>query len=122
MKRIIKNYLLRFASKLTREQEKMLQLVGRRQAQELHYKRCQSLTEAEFSVYSQYGEDGIIQYLISRIDIPNKIFIEFGVENYREANTRFLLVNNNWSGLVIDSCRSNIHYIRKDPIYWKHQL
>ena len=61
-----------------------------------------SLDEVEFQVFSQRGEDGIIQYIINKIEIPNKIFIEFGVETYTEANTRFLLFNNNWSGLVID--------------------
>ena len=80
------------------------------------------ITQTEFKVYSQWGEDGIIQYLINNIEIPNKIFIEFGVENYTESNTRFLLQNNNWSGLVIDGSQSNIEYIKKDPIYWKYNL
>ena len=49
--------------------------------------------EYEFKVFSQFGEDGLIQYLIKNLDISNKRFIEFGVENYEEANTRFLLEN-----------------------------
>src|SRR5688500_10590447 len=61
-----------------------------------------SLAEVEFQVFSQWGDDGIIQYLVNKLDIPNKVFVEFGVENYRESNTRFLLINNKWSGLVID--------------------
>jgi hypothetical protein len=76
----------------------------------------------EFSVFSQSGDDGIVQYLVSNIAIENKIFIEFGVEDYKESNTRFLLINNNWQGLVIDSSQANIEYIRKDPIYWKYDL
>src|ERR1700744_5508213 len=60
-----------------------------------------SINEVEFQVFSQFGDDGIIQWLISKIDIPNKTFIEFGVENYIESNTRFLLINNKWKGLVI---------------------
>lgn len=78
--------------------------------------------DAEFSVFSQWGDDGIIQYLIKRINIKNKVFIEFGVENYLESNTRFLLINNNWSGLVIDGSEDNINYIKKDSLYWKHNL
>src|SRR5882762_7163690 len=50
------------------------------------------LSEVEFQVFSQWGDDGIIQYLINKIEIPNKTFIEFGVENYKESNTRFLLI------------------------------
>lgn len=81
-----------------------------------------SLDEVEFQVFSQRGEDGIIQYLISKIDIPNKIFVEFGVETYTESNTRFLLINNNWSGLVIDGSDKNIKFIKNDFIYWKYDI
>lgn len=82
----------------------------------------EDIHKSEFKVFSQFGEDGIIQYLINNIDIENKIFIEFGVENYTESNTRFLLMNNNWKGLVIDGNKANIEYIRNDPLYWKYDL
>ena len=54
---------------------------------------AQSLSprDYEFKVYSQWGEDGIIDYLTSVIPIPNRSFVEFGVETYVEANTLFLL-------------------------------
>lgn len=81
-----------------------------------------SLIEAEFKVFSQWGDDGIIQYLIHHLDIENKLFIEFGVENYTEANTRFLLMNDNWSGLVMDGSEKNINYIKNDEIYWRYDL
>jgi hypothetical protein len=81
-----------------------------------------SLHELEFQVYSQWGDDGIIQYLVNRINVPNKIFVEFGVENYKESNTRFLLINNNWSGLVIDGSAENIEYIRNDIISWAYDI
>ncbi len=81
-----------------------------------------SLADVEFQVFSQFGDDGIIQYLISKLDIPNKTFVEFGVENYREANTRFLLVNNNWKGLVIDGSQKNIDFINSDAMSTLFQL
>lgn len=81
-----------------------------------------NINENEFSAFSQFGEDGIIQYLISNLDIKYKTFIEFGVENYEEANTRLLLENNCWSGLVLDSSKKNIDYIKKKDFYWKHSL
>lgn len=81
-----------------------------------------SLADVEFKVFSQWGDDGIIQYLINKIDIPNKVFIEFGVENYRESNTRFLMINNKWTGLVIDGSKKNIEYIKKDIISWAYAL
>ena len=84
--------------------------------------KVQNLQDAEFKVFSQWGDDGIIQYLIKNIEISSERFIEFGVENYLESNTRFLLKNNNWQGLVMDGSSENIEYIKKDAIYWKHSL
>lgn len=81
-----------------------------------------SINEVEFKVFSQWGDDGIIQYLINHINIPNKIFVEFGVETYHESNTRFLLMNNNWSGLVIDGSKENIKAILSQDIYWKFDI
>lgn len=81
-----------------------------------------NVSDVEFKVFSQWGEDGIIQYLINKIPIERKVFVEFGVENYTESNTRFLLMNNNWSGLIIDGNKANIDYVKSDDIYWKYNL
>jgi len=75
-----------------------------------------------FKVFSQWDEDGIIQYLISKIPIKNKTFIEFGVENYEESNTRFLLVNDHWQGLVMDAREADIRYIQRHRMYWQYDL
>lgn len=85
-------------------------------------KRLETIQDAEFKVFSQWGDDGVIQYLINHLEIENKFFVEFGVEDYLESNTRFLLINNNWSGLVIDGSEMNVAKIKKDEIYWKHDL
>jgi len=79
-----------------------------------------SLRDIEFKVFSQFGDDGIIQYLIHRLEPLPDSFIEFGVENYRESNTRFLLLNNNWCGLVLDGNQKWVDQIRSDEIYWRH--
>jgi hypothetical protein len=84
--------------------------------------KIESLSDAGFSIYSQFDEDGIIEWLIQRLPISSNRFIEFGVENYIESNTRFLLKNRNWKGLIMDSSPSYIDYIHKDNIYWRHDL
>lgn len=94
----------------------------------LHSKRVSmfdvldNIHDAEFRVFSQWGDDGIIQYLVNRIPIHEKKFIEFGVANYEESNTKFLLMNNNWSGLIMDSSEININHIKGSDIYWRHDL
>jgi len=70
----------------------------------------------EFSVFSQYGEDGIIQHLVNTVKPRIKEFVEIGVENYEESNTRFLVINNYWRGLVVDGSPSNVEFIRRDPL------
>lgn len=80
------------------------------------------ISDAEFKVFSQFGDDGIIQYLIHQLKVAPQTFVEFGVENYTEANTRFLLVNDNWKGLVMDGGESHIASIQGEEIYWRHDL
>ena len=80
------------------------------------------LHQVEFKVFSQFGDDGIIQYLVHRLQPLPDTFVELGVENYRESNTRFLLVNNNWCGLVLDGDDDSINYIQRDEIYWRNTL
>lgn len=82
------------------------------------------IQDAEFKVFSQFGEDGIIQYLIRRVGIPRdqQQFVEFGVESYVEANTRFLLMNDNWRGLIMDGSDENIAAVKARDLYWRHDL
>ena len=96
--------------------------LGRIESRQLSIIKSDNLNDYEFRVFSQWGEDGIIQHLIRHIDIPGKSFVEFGVQDYREANTRFLLVNNNWSGLVMDGSAANVERITKDTIYWAYDV
>ncbi len=108
------------ASKNASEMQDLKLLVAKTLAR--YSASAKNIREAEFKVFSQWGDDGIIQYLIQNIKIENKTFIEFGVENFTEANTRFLLINDNWSGLVMDGSEKNINYITKDEISWRHDL
>jgi len=73
--------------------------------------RLKGLYEVEFSLYSQFGEDGIIDWLIDHLPGIPQTFIEFGVQNYQESNTRLLLKMRNWRGLVIDGSQKHIDYI-----------
>src|SRR5690242_617082 len=119
---ILKYHFKRFLQITSRKQEQNLFLTGQVLSRSIDINQFRTIREYGFKLYSQWDEDGIIQYLIKKIPIENKIFIEFGVENYEEANTRFLLKNNDWSGLVLDGNKRNIDFIRSDNIYWQHHL
>jgi hypothetical protein len=84
--------------------------------------KISSLADVEFQVSSQWGEDGIIDWLVSALPDTPKSFIEFGVENYTEANTRFLLEMRNWAGLILDGSAAHMENVKEQSIYWRHQL
>lgn len=102
--------------------KKIQEALGRIEARQLRDTRTADIHGAEFRVFSQWGEDGILQHLLHYVPISQKVFVEFGVENYTECNTRFLLMNGNWAGLVIDGSAKNIDHIRHDEIYWRYNL
>jgi hypothetical protein len=61
----------------------------------------------ENSFHSQNGEDGILLKLLSIIGVTNKLYVEFGVENGQECNTRFLRENYGFHGLMMDGGNEN---------------
>lgn len=101
---------------------RMQQALGRVESRQLGHTDGSGLREHEFRVYSQWGEDGIIDHLVSQVPIERKVFVEFGVETYEEANTRFLLVHRNWAGLVMDGDAGHIARIRNHGEYWLYNL
>ena len=117
------NALLNGTSQPAAITEAPLLLLGRLLSESLKSKKnIASLREVEFKVFSQWGDDGIIQWLVHHLDFPNTTFIEFGVANYREANTRFLMMNDNWSGLVMDGSEKNLAQIVNAEYYWQYEL
>lgn len=83
---------------------------------------AKTLREAEFSVYSQWGEDGIIQFLLRHVPIGDRVFIEFGVQDYIESNTRFLASHDRWSGLIIDGSADSIAKVKKSDMFWRSDI
>jgi hypothetical protein len=108
--------------RLERSVAELREAVGRVESRQLAAFPSPDLSGNEFKVWSQWGEDGILQHLIRHVQVPNRVFVEFGVETYVEANTRFLLTQFGWSGLVLDGSEANIAAVRRDDIYWRHNL
>lgn len=121
LKRII-SFIDRWKS-LPNKISNIQETLGRIETRQISEIKSSDLNQYEFKVYSQWGEDGIIQFIINKIPIINKVFVEFGVEDYTESNTRFLLKNNKWCGLVLDGNEDHIKYIKNDTsVYWAHNL
>jgi len=59
------------------------------------------LWHSESQTYSQNGEDGIIAEIFSIIGATDRHYVEFGVEDGSECNTR-LLREKDWKGVMFD--------------------
>lgn len=72
----------------------------------------------EFSAFSQNGEDGIIDVLISQSKNTNRYFIEIGASDGIENNTSYLGVVKKYRGIMIEGnqkasqeCDLNVAYL-----------
>ena len=121
---MIKRFI-KFLKKISETRERVYKIqeaLGRIESRQIAEYESKDFLKSQFRVFSQWGEDGLLQYLVSNVKFCNNKFIEFGVEDYYESNTRFLLSNNNWSGLIIDGDSEGINKIKEDTIYWASNL
>ena len=87
-----------------------------------NYSSAKSLYDVEAKVFSQNGEDGILDFIVTKLNINRPNFIEIGVQDYLESNTRFIYESYYPSGLIID-CQKNLNSIVKENInLWKGDL
>ena len=84
--------------------------------------KIKNFSDVEFQVFSQWGEDGIIDWLTHKIDNLPKIFLEIGTQDFLESNTRYLLQNKNWDGYIIEANTKDVEKIKKQRFFWKHNL
>ena len=109
---------------LTEQLDDIAVMAGRALAQRNAERQLDDIRQAELKVFSQFGDDGIVDYLVERVGLPrnSERFVEIGVEDYREANTRFLLVNRDWSGLIVDAGDAHLRRLQDSSLLWRHDL
>lgn len=57
----------------------------------------------ENKIFSQNGEDGVIQAIFSLIGSTSKYYVDFGAGNgHRLSNTKYLRTQRGWRGLLLD--------------------
>tara|TARA_B100000780_G_scaffold249981_1_gene195957 strand:+ start:252 stop:1202 length:951 start_codon:yes stop_codon:yes gene_type:complete len=86
------------------------------------YDDIEDLNEIEVKIFSQNGEDGIIDYLIHRLRLDKKNFVEIGVGNYRESNTRYLYSRYHPKGLIVDYLDDMEKKVKPFVNFWKGDL
>jgi hypothetical protein len=86
------------------------------------YDSYKTLEEAEIKIFSQNGEDGIIDYLIKKIEINKPNFVEIGVGDYTEANTRNLYEKYYGKGLIVDVIQNFREKVLSNVSIWRGNL
>lgn len=61
------------------------------------------LTPFELRVFSQNGEDGVLEAILREVGVVSRTFVEFGAERGLEGNCVFLAEVLGWSGLFIEA-------------------
>jgi hypothetical protein len=56
----------------------------------------------EFSAFSQNGEDGLIDHLLSMVKQPNRYFVEIGASDGLENNSSFLAFVKKYDGVMVE--------------------
>lgn len=109
--------------RLRAQHDELLLAIGRLESHVLAANtKPAKLEDIEFKVFSQFGEDGILQYLVRSIGTHPTSFVEIGTGDYRESNTRFLVQNNNWRGLVIDGGQAHVDFVLGTGMAWRHDV
>ena len=86
------------------------------------YEKYELIEDAEIKVFSQNGEDGIIDYIVQKLNLKKPSFVEIGVGDYSESNTRLLYEMYYGNGLIIDMNRDLKKKVSQNVNLWKGNL
>ena len=66
----------------------------------------------EFRAFSQHGEDGVLDYLTSRLLKPSKYFVEIGIGDGTENNSAWFALAHYYRGIMIDGNAKGIAWAK----------
>lgn len=81
-----------------------------------------NLWDAEVKVYSQWGEDGILDYLCEQVGLSKPKVIEIGAGNFSECNSRFLAENRNASVFAVDGRDDLVTSVESNSLRSKNHI
>ena len=82
----------------------------------------ENLWDAEVKVFSQWGEDGILDFLCEKIGISKPNIIEIGAGNFMECNSRFIAEFRNANVIAVDGRDDLTTAVKASPLYWKSNI
>jgi hypothetical protein len=82
----------------------------------------ENLWDSEVRVFSQWGEDGILDYLFDVAGISKPRILEFGAGNFTECNSRFAAEYRNASAYLVDMRDDLVKNTKELDIYWRNSI
>ena len=80
------------------------------------------LWDSEVKVYSQWGEDGIINFILDKIGLAKPNILEIGVGDFSECNSRFAIEYRNASAVLIDTNSELENGVKRSGLLWKSHI
>jgi hypothetical protein len=81
-----------------------------------------NLWDAEVKVFSQWGEDGILDFICEKIGLTKPRVLEIGAGNFTECNSRFLVENRNASVVLVDGRKDLVLNVNSSSLKWKTHI
>jgi hypothetical protein len=81
-----------------------------------------NLWDAEVKVFSQWGEDGILDFICEKIGLTKPKVLEIGAGDFTECNSRFLVENRNASAVLVDGRKDLVHNVNCSSLKWKTHI
>ena len=113
LKKFVKNYTI---------QKKIMLAASHFYNARLSYNKIKDINDLDFKVFSQNGEDGIIDYFLHQLKIKKPKFVEIGVGDYTESNTRYLFETTSPKGIIFDTIDDFKARVTENIKLWKGDL
>jgi len=88
----------------------------------INYSNIKYLSDVDYKIFSQNGEDGILDYLLYQLKIEKPKFMEIGVGDYSESNTRFIFDRCSPKGIIVDCIDDFENKVKKNIQLWRGEL
>lgn len=123
IKRLLNNIYLLIKGLLTPEISNFKFALGQSAilASRQSYFKVKNLWDAEVKVYSQWGEDGILDYICELIELAKPRVLEIGAGNFLECNSRFIAEFRNASVVAVDA-RDDLLNAPLHSLKWKNHI
>ena len=82
----------------------------------------ENLWDVEVKVFSQWGEDGILDFICHRLQISKPKILEFGAGCFSECNSRFAAHNRNASVYAVDARKDLTEGLKNSGLLWRNTL